>query len=158
MIFLIQILCAFVLFMILACLFFDERKSRLNNMRMVKLKGYWDGSERRSEERFDVDLPVRYYLNGNGTGAKGMDISAKGIRLLLDEKFEKDAHLRLEIKITGHKDLVRARGIVAWSSEAKEESGDSGRRMFNTGIRFTQFYNDGEKQLFDFITHITNTR
>ena len=157
MIFLIQILCLGVLAMILACLFTDEKKNRLNNMRIVKLRGYWDGSERRSVERFDIDLPVRYYLNGNSVSAKGADISTKGIRLLLDEKFKKDTHLKLEIKLNGHSHLVRARGRVAWSSEALEESKKAERRLFNTGIKFSSFHDGGEKELFDFITQITNT-
>jgi len=157
MILLVEFLCAGVLIMILACLFTDEKKTRLNNMRVVKLRGYWDGSERRSTERFEIDLPVRYYLNGNGSSAKGLDISTKGIKILLDEKFQKETPLKLEIKLAGHNRLIRARGVVAWSSEAPDESKNSGKRLFNTGIKFTSFHDAGEKKLFDFISQMTDT-
>lgn len=157
MLLLIQLLSVGVLIMILACLFSDEKKSRLTNMRIVKLKGYWDGSDRRSADRFEVNLPVRYYLNGNDASAKGVDISTKGIKLLLDEKFKKDTPLRLEIKLAGYSDLIRAWGVVAWSSEAAEENKKAERRLFNTGIKFTRFHDAGEKKLFDFIAQVANT-
>ena len=123
-------------------------------MHRVKLKGYWDGGERRSTERLNILLEVKYFENGNSSYAKSADISEKGVRLLLDEKLEENTPLRLEIKLPGQNHLIKTHSRVVWSREAPEDEKFSAKRLFNTGLKFVQFQGDDEKKLFDFIYNL----
>jgi len=147
----IEALSILVLAMILSTLIVDERKHRHREMRLVKLKGYWNGSDRRSTERLNVSLEVKYYANGFTSEATSVDISAKGIRLLLDERIEAGTHLRLEIKLPGESHLLRTAGAVVWTKESSEDEKASTKRLFNTGIELSGFQNSDGKKLFDFI-------
>lgn len=152
----IEVLCVFILAMILSTVILDEKKRRKQNMRPVKLEGYWRKDERRSAERLDASLEVKYFINGKSADVKSVDISAKGIKLTLDEKIEKGVLLRLEIKIPDSGHVVRANGEVAWSREAVEdETASGGKRFFNTGIKFIKVNKTDEKKLFDFIYTLT---
>ncbi|OGW75789.1 MAG: hypothetical protein A2Z72_05235 [Omnitrophica bacterium RBG_13_46_9] len=153
-IFLIEILCIFILIMILSVLIIDERKIRQASMHLAKLKGYWDGSERRNLDRMNISLEVRYFMNGLSAKAKSLDITTKGIRIVMDEKFEEGRPLRLEIKLPDNSHIIRANGEVVWSKESPEDEKDSPRRVFNTGIKFYKFQAADEKKLFDFIHNI----
>jgi len=147
----IEVLIGIILIMILAALFLDEKKNREHGMHAVRLKGYWDGGERRTVERFNIMLDVRYALNGKTIPTKSADISTKGIKVLMDERLECKTPIRIEIKLPQDQHFIKARGQVAWSSEAKEDEVNSAKRLFNTGIKFYTFQGNGEKRLFDFI-------
>lgn len=147
----IEVLIIIVLVMILSMLIIDERKKRSRNMRVVTLKGYWNGTERRSLMRLNVSLEVKYFTNSKPIYAKSVDISTKGIRLLLDEKIEKGTPLRLEIKLPGEEHLIKARGDVVWTEESIEDEKESAKRLFNTGIQFGKFQNSDDKRLFNFV-------
>lgn len=148
----IEILAIFIFGLILATIIIDERNRWTRNFRLVKLKGYWDGSERRSVERLNINLETRYIINGKTQETKSMDISTKGIRLLLDERLEKNTPLRLEIKLPKENHLIKVNGEVVWTREAIENEKNSTKRLFNTGIQFLKFRNgQDEKRLFNFI-------
>jgi c-di-GMP-binding flagellar brake protein YcgR len=151
---LIEVLCVLILVMILSTIIIDERKNRVLSMHHVKLKGYWDGGERRSFERVGIDLDVKYFLNGTPLDARSKNISTKGVGLLLDEKFAKKTPLRLEIKLPNTNHIIRASGEVVWSNEATGEKKTSEKRLFNTGIKFSRFQSDDEKRLFTFIYNL----
>lgn len=151
MILVIEVLSVIILAMMLWTVFIDEKRSRRRDMRVVKLKGFWDGGERRSTDRMSVTLGVKCFRNGKSNNVESVDISAKGIRLLLDEKFEKGLPLRLEIKLPDQEKFIRAKGDVVWSNEATDGDRDPVKRLFNTGIKFSSFYDTDEKRLFDFI-------
>ena len=151
MLFFIELLIIAILIMTLSTLIFDERKNRLRDMRVVKLKGYWEGDERRSVGRFNVNLEVKYFTNGIPIYSKSADISTKGIRLLLDEKIQKNTPLRLEIKLPNQRRMIKATGEVVWSAESEEDKDLSAKRLFNTGIKFSKFRDDNKKTLFDFV-------
>jgi c-di-GMP-binding flagellar brake protein YcgR len=151
---LIEILIIIVLGMILSTVIIDEKNHRSRNMRTVKLKGYWDGSERRSVERLNVSLDIKYFTNGKPIGVQSADISARGVRLLLDEKIGKGTPLRLEIKLPDEERIVKAQGVAVWAEEALEEDNNSQKRLFNTGIKFLRFQDSDEKRLFDFIHNL----
>jgi len=150
----IEALTVVVLAMILSMIFIDEKKNRLRNMRAVKLKGYWDGGERRSTTRLNITLEVKYFKNGQSGNVRAADISTKGLRLLLDEKIEKETSLRLEIKLPGQERLVRTSGRVVWIEESREDEKPSAKRLFNTGVEFLKFHETDNKRLFDFIHNI----
>ena len=151
MILVIEILGVLMLATILLTLFLDERNGRLESMHKVKLKGYWEGPERRSVERFDITLDVRYFMDGGSAGTKSVDISTKGIRLLLDEKLEKGMPIKMEIKLPSQTDIIKVQGDIVWTEESPEDEKDSEKRMFNTGIKFTNLHSAEEKKLFDFL-------
>lgn len=148
---LIQALIVIILAMTLSTVIADERKNRKRNMRSVKLKGFWSGAERRSVDRYNVSLLVKYYMNGTALDVKAKDISSRGIRLLLDEKIENGTSLRLEISLPGKDGVLKGRGKVVWVEEAKEDEATSPKRLFNTGIKFVWFRDSDGKKLFDFI-------
>lgn len=147
---LIEALCIVILAMILSTLIFDERKKRSQDLRLIKLEGYWDGRERRNAERLNVSLAVKYCENGKCVAAKSVDISASGIRLLLDEKIGEGTPLKLEIKLPEEKNNIKTRGEVVWAKEVSEEN-LPGKRLFNTGIKFSNSQEADEKKLFNFI-------
>jgi c-di-GMP-binding flagellar brake protein YcgR len=148
---LIEILVVLVLVLILYTIISDERKKRMRDMRTIKVKECWDGSNRRLVDRFNITLKVKYYPNGTALQAETSDISTKGIKLLLDEKFERGTPLRLEINLPNEPHIIRVSGEVVWTDEALEDEKLSSKRLFNTGIKFAKFHDSDDKKLFDFI-------
>ena len=147
----IELLIILILAMIFSMLILDQRRNHAREMRIIKLKGYWNGSERRSVNRLNVALKVKYATNGVVNNAESLDISTKGVRLLLDERIEKGTPLRLEIKIPDQDRLVKARGEVVWAGDSTTDESNPAKRLFNTGIKFSKVQNANEKRLFDFI-------
>lgn len=153
----IEVLLIVVLAMILSTVFMDERKNRLRNMRAITLDGYWDGGERRSITRLDLTLEIKYFKNGYSGNVQSMDISARGVRLLLDEKLEKETPLRLEIKLPNQGQIVKSGGKVVWVKELAEDEKAASKRLFNTGIEFFDFRAPDNERLFDFL-HNTSAK
>ena len=148
----IEGLIIFICIMIFSTLIIDEKKNRKRGMHVVKLKGFWDGPDRRSVDRLNITLEVKYFINAKIATSKSADISTKGIRLLLDEKIEKTTSLRLEIKIPDQNRLIKVVGEVVWTEESGGDEKIAAKRLFNTGIKFSKFReNTDEKRLFDFI-------
>jgi len=154
----IEILLVVVLAMILSTVFIDERKNRLRNMRSTTLAGYWDGGERRSITRLNITLEVKYFRNNHSSNVRSMDISARGVRLLLDEKLEKETVLRLEIRLPDQAQIVRSGGKVVWVEELAEDEKVAPKRLFNTGIEFFNFPDTDSKRLFDFLHDIPSKK
>ncbi|NQU95758.1 MAG: PilZ domain-containing protein [Candidatus Omnitrophica bacterium] len=153
-----EVLCIFILGMILAAVVFDELGQRAKQMRRVQVSGYWDGKERRSAERLNITFEVKYFTNGKGLNAKSMDVSTSGIRLVLDEKIVKGTPVRLELKIPDQTRPIKARGEVMWSDEAKDAEKTSPKRLFNTGLKFYALQKANEKILFDFIDSLRSRK
>ncbi len=151
LILLVEVLCVIVLVMIFSTLLLDERRNRERDLSLIKLKGYWDGDERRTTDRLNVTMEVRYHLNGRSAVSRSMDISTKGIRILLDERIDKGTPIAVTMRIPGKNHLIQASGSIVWSSESKNESNDPNKRFFNTGIKFYSFRDSGERNLFNFI-------
>jgi len=147
----IEILCILILAMILSTTLVDEKKEHAKDLRTVKLRGYWEGDERRAAERLEASLEVKYYINGKIANVKSVNISTKGIRLILDEKLEAGTLLRLEIRVPQHTHIIKATGEVVWSQESAEDEKAQAKRFFNTGIKFLKFNKGDEGELFDFI-------
>ena len=87
-IFAIEALIIFICAMIFSTLIIDEKKKRRRELRAVKLMGFWDGRDRRRDERLNVILEVKYsvgQITVVSKTSKTKDISTRGIRLLLDE-------------------------------------------------------------------------
>ncbi len=155
MILIIEILLIIVLAMIMVTLVIDEVNHRKRARRLVKLKEYWDGKERRRIERYNVNLDVNYSINHKFKNSKSKDISTRGLGLILEEKLERRTPLTIEIKIDGMKELIKAKAAIVWSKEAIDEEKYSPKRLFETGIKFIRFVDTAhEKRLFDYIRSI----
>lgn len=144
-------LCVLILAIILSMVLSDDRKKQRNLMRPVKLKGYWDGKERRNTDRLNVSLKVKYSINGKSARVKAVDISTKGIRLLLDEKIEKGSALSMEIELPGRAGMMKLAGEAMWSNEAVQNKKQNAKRLFGTGIKFINPDQKNEKELFMFL-------
>jgi c-di-GMP-binding flagellar brake protein YcgR len=150
----IEGLIIWICIMIFSTLILDEKKKRARQLRTIRLSGYWDGPERREDERLNATLEVKYLVSKNRAAPKisqSKDISSKGIKLLLDEKIDKQTPLALEIKVPDQNRIIKASGEVVWAEEAIEDERRSAKRLFNTGIRISSFREADEKILFDFI-------
>ncbi|MBN1354140.1 MAG: PilZ domain-containing protein [Candidatus Omnitrophica bacterium] len=148
----VELLTAVILIMILSTVIIDERKRSEAEIKPVKVKGYWDGKNRRSADRLNVALGVKYAINGKMHNARSVDISTTGIRLVLHEKFEKGMPIRMEIKIPEHKHHIKAHGEIIWSNEASGEDSVPSKRSFNTGIKFYKIQPGDEEKLFAYIS------
>ncbi len=150
----IETLIILICVMIFSTLIIDEKRKRKRELRSIKMKGFWEGGDRRKDERLNVILEVKYSI-GQITVAsktsKTKDISTKGICLLLDEKIEKMTPLRLEIKVPDQNRLIKGMGEIVWADEAIEDGKHSAKRLFNTGIKISNFREADEKRFFDFI-------
>jgi len=157
----IEGLIIFICAMIFSTLVIDERKKRKRELRSIRLKGFWDGGDRRRDERLNAILEVKYSIGRNSVTSKtstSRDISTRGIRLLLDEKIDKTTPLKLEIKLPVQSRLIRTSGEVVWSEEAIEDEKHSAKRLFNTGIKISRFREADEKRLFDFIRSLQSQK
>lgn len=155
MIIVIEILIIFILLMIMATLVLDERKHISRMKRLVKLKSYWDGINRRHVVRHNVLLEVEYSVGKKLSISRTKDISTHGIGLLLDEKLSRRTMLDIAIKVDDKIDPIKTRACVMWSQEAVEDEQRSSKRLFHTGLKFMRFANSQhEKRLFEYIKSI----
>ena len=152
----IIILTLIILMMILGTLLLDQKRQHEIELHKVMVRGFWDGSNRRTVERINVSLDVKCYANGDAAHTQSVDMSTKGIRLLLDERFERGIPLRLEIRLPVDDYIIKASGEVMWTSESFEDGQKSGKRLFNTGIKFRDLHKTDEKKLFDFINTLVS--
>ncbi|NQT21815.1 MAG: PilZ domain-containing protein [Candidatus Omnitrophica bacterium] len=152
MIILIEILLILILAMIMLTLIVDETNHKKRTKHLVKLKGYWDGKERRRVMRHNVNLDVRYSINHAFKNTTSRDISSHGVGLILEEKLERKTPLSVEIVINGNNEPIKAKARVMWAKEAFDEEKFTPKRLFHTGIKFVRFTNTlQEKKLFDYI-------
>ena len=154
MIFLLEILVVAVLALIAVTLVMDERSHMRRQKRIVKLKSYWDGVNRRSVVRHSVSLEVNYKVQDGVRLSRTRDISTHGIGLVLEEKYARRTIMDVEIKLDDRGPL-RARARVMWSRESVEDEEPGHKRLFHTGLKFIKFQSPGhEKKLFDYIRTI----
>lgn len=64
------------------------------------------------------------------------NISGGGVKLHLTEKLKAGTHLSIEIMLSGEKEHLPAKGVVAWSMEA-ERKNQPRKICYEAGIRFT---------------------
>ena len=149
-IFLIEALCIIILAITLSTLIWDEKLAHRRNMELVKLRGFWDGDERRSTDRLNISLEVHYKTTGRQVSSKSTDISEKGIRLVLDRRFETGTPLTMAIRIPDRDHIVKTTGSVVWVIKNVDRKNPF-KRLFNTGIKFHKFHDSGEEKLFSFL-------
>ena len=147
-----------VIFIILLFIVFtDQIPNHRKSRRLLSLKSYWNGSNRRRVLRHNAVLFVNYVINNTIKHASSDDISKCGIGLLLDAKLEKGTIISLEIKLPNVHESIRIIGQVIWSNNVFESSKHSFKRFYNTGIKFIRFKKTNYSHLlFDYIRTIEN--
>ncbi len=96
----------------------------------------WDSHERRRFVR--INLPLKIYLSGSDYGltTKTENISAGGLRVMINHKFSSGSMVDLKIYATEEK-LISCQGKVLWSfSRRKPQSKDL--FYYDTGIEFAK--------------------
>ena len=143
------ILLGIVLFMI----YMREVSASKKDSRKASLEEYWSGKDRRRHVRFKDKLEVSYELAKKpklkNTGHT-VDISEGGLKILVDEKFEKGAILGLTIVSPKNGKSTKVEGEVAWSEEI-DGTDPSGRRLFYSGIRFLAIKEPSGASLIEYI-------
>ncbi len=137
MLLLIELLFIVLLSMILFMIYKDERLHSKKTLLHATLEEYWGGKERREHVRFKKTLEVSYVVEKKPhlKNGKTLDISEGGAKLLLDEKLAVGTIVDLKIALPNSNRIAELEGEVIWSNKAKE-SDASGKRFFNSGVRF----------------------
>lgn len=130
-----------ILFVFLTASFILWRK-RTRNVDQVKaqVESYWGNlRERRKFIRFKKRLNVVCGVpekKGSIYHTFSKDISGEGICLQVEEILPEKTFLELKVYIPNNK-AISVKGEVAWVSESRKESPDSGR-LFDTGVKFVK--------------------
>lgn len=142
-----------VLLVILLLLLKEERKFR-NSIIQGHANKYWILRERRNFVRFQKEMKIRYNLRDSAPGAehysKTTDISSKGLCISSYEKLKEKSFLELEIDIPGFSKPVKSTGEVIWVKELRSADAE-GRRIFYTGIRFSEIKPESESMLLTYL-------
>ena len=152
LILMIGVLLIFILAFVLFAVRREESRLATDNMPCGKIEKYL-GAERRRHVRFDSLLDIRYTMKkGNHTNdAKSRDISAGGLRLLVDKKLEQGTVLYIDVLRDNGLDPISLEGRVAWCNEAKDKTQGMDRRQFHVGIELTKIADDYKQMFTDLI-------
>jgi c-di-GMP-binding flagellar brake protein YcgR len=157
MLLIIQLIIVSILFLVLGTLYIDEYKTRYQRVPVGKMTGYWHGEERRKDIRIPKTLSVRYSLEKKPhltVRSVTMNISRGGILLETSEKLITETLLGLEILIPNYQKGISADGKIMWVKECSDQD-ESGRRMFNAGIKFVSMHPKEKELLNQYITDNT---
>jgi len=130
--------------------------------RHAKAEGCWAGKDRRRYPRFAEALGVSYVILEKNTSKKSsthtINISAGGIKLILDEKLSVGTFLNLKIAIPASRQMTEMEGEVVWTEDAQDVQEPSGKRFFYSGIRFSSIKDPSGKYLIDYIRSISSSQ
>jgi c-di-GMP-binding flagellar brake protein YcgR len=103
----------------------------------AKIEECWEGSDRRSHERFNKNLEVEYNLEKKPhlKNGRSVDLSKVGMKLLLDEKLSKGTIMDLKVRVPEKRRTIEMEAEVIWTSDA-EKKDPSGKRFFYSGLKF----------------------
>ncbi|MFC1577051.1 PilZ domain-containing protein [Candidatus Omnitrophota bacterium] len=155
MILAIQSVIVFILFLILLLIYRDEWEIRRKIRSIALLEKYWDGRERRRYVRLDTEVEMRYKeivkKGRSAGGARGVDISDKGMRLLVDKKMENGTLLDLSFAASKASGPIRVLGSVVWCNEAKDKEDLRDKKLFHVGLRITDIREPSRGLFADYI-------
>jgi len=139
MIILIELLSISILVLILWALYHDERIVRKKIRNRATLEKYWDGRERRRHVRFTVDVEISYKeilkSQQQASGARSVDLSDTGMRLLVDRKMPPGTILSLNMTPGRTQKPIEIEGLVVWCTEAKDKEDLNDKRLFHIGLK-----------------------
>lgn len=147
----ILLVLVLVLLCVLVFLSMEERRRRRESLPRARLGSFWDGKERRKSRRCEICSEVRYEPEKKSPRkmtARSKNMSASGVRLILEEILPEGTPLIMEMDIAGDGKPVTAKGEVVWMQEVKsEKTGAGGSRIFEAGIKFTYLAPGDESRL-----------
>jgi len=153
MLLIIELLFVLILSMILFIIYRHESLMSKHALPEAKVEEYWMGKERRQHFRFKKELSVNYTVEKKPnlkSGAKTVDISEGGMKILLDDKLSKGAILDMKIALPNSRKFAAVEGEVIWS----EDIGGTdpfGKRYFYSGIKFRAMKEPSKNVLADYI-------
>ncbi len=111
--------------------------------------------ERRRHPRFNIDLPVEYYLIPSKSGGSGqaINVSEGGLLVYLTEKVEIGQHLRLKLFFPSGSELKTIEMVVevVWIDiHVGKDWGD-----FRSGLRFIDISKDNLNRLKTFLRSLS---
>ena len=143
-----ELVMILVLIAVLFTLLIEERRIKSSRASRGSIKEYWNGRERRQAMRVNTFLTVRYSVEKKyhiKSNWYMKDISASGMRLLVNEKLKEEALLLLEFDLPKSERGISAEGKVIWCNGEFADRDEIGRRVFQTGIQFVNMrLNDKE--------------
>ncbi|MBL7069728.1 MAG: PilZ domain-containing protein [Candidatus Omnitrophica bacterium] len=145
----VVILILSILLLILAALFVHEKQAKSAKSPIGRMTEYWDGPERRQSRRVRAILPAKYSIDHKPRPkkeSKSKNISTGGILIQLNEKVLPATQLLLDIILPEDRKPVTARGEVVWINDLPETD-ETGRRLFDAGIKFTSMSPSDKERL-----------
>lgn len=152
-----QVIIIVVLIITLIALFIEEAGIKKSNIPTGSVKEYWNGRERRKTIRINASLVVKYTVKKNLNrkfNGQMKDISRSGMKLMINEKLAKGTLLLLEFELPYIEKTIAAEGKVIWATGEFGERDEMERRVFHTGIQFTNIKSDDENTLVNYIKEI----
>lgn len=140
-----------VLVLILITLIIEEKRLKKMKLQPAKVTGAWKGAERRAHIRIDTILSIKYSINHEKKNSLSKNISCGGILIQLSEKLSESTPLRLDIHLPDTERPVFARGEVVWVKDLPHID-EAGRRIFDTGVKFTWMHPKDRERLDKHIT------
>ena len=112
---------------------FSELKEELS-----EAAAFISESERRSEPRFLLSLPVFHRVKGRSVNSwirtKSIDISQNGIRLAVEGPIPVGTHVELDMKLPNYKKTIRLNGVVVWGKPSLNNGAG-----YECGVAFENF-------------------
>ena len=139
----------------LMMLWSHERITTKRAIPCAKVKEYWDGEERRSHKRFNKNLEMEYNVEKKPRLKNGrtVDLSKRGMKLLLDEKLPKGAILGLKMYIPEKRQTIEVEAEVVWTNDADNKD-IYGKRSFFSGLKFITIKEPAEIHLSEYLIHL----
>jgi len=149
LILLVSLFIIIILVLTLITIFKEEKRRESANAPTGRIMGYWSGAERRASIRVDTVLKTRYSVEKKPNQKKdslSKNISMGGILIELSEKLAAPTLLLLEIFLPDDEKPVTAQGEVVWVKDI-QKTDKSGRRIFDTGIKFVSMDSQNKDKL-----------
>ena len=157
MVLIAEVIIIGVLIIVLIALFIEEARIRKSKIPRGSVKEYWNGRERRKTIRINTSLTVRYIVKKNLNrrfNGQMKDISRSGMKFIINEKLAKGTLLLFEFELPYVEKAIAAEGKVVWATGEFNERDEMKRRVFYTGIQFTDIKSDDENKLVNHIKKI----
>lgn len=155
----VELLIVSLLVSVLVMILKQDGFSVRNRFRKARADGCWGGKDRRQYPRFAESLQVDYSVATKAALKKltgrTMDVSAGGIKMLLDEKLSPGSFLDLRILLPNPGHTVEMVGEVVWTEDAPDVEKDSGKRLFYSGIKFSSIKEPSSEYLNNHIRSIS---
>lgn len=141
-------LCLIVILTIILVVYWrEERLWRRNRIPVARVQYFWNGLERRDQERVNLVFKARYQVAEEASDLSSSqhegltdNLSSTGLKLIVYERLKIGEKVEMEIEVPPH-EILKCKGAVLWVKDlAPEERGREERekRSFVVGLQFTE--------------------